>query len=311
MDILDQLINDTRNAMNFGQDTVTQVLRDALGDHQRFAAAIRSRPKPWFFVADETMTVFCTEGRPGNASAPHDHGAWSVLGCFEGSEESWWHEVDDVSGLRTVGSGVLHAGHAHSLPTDAIHAVMNRWDAPNGIIHIYQGNFLAAERHIWDPITGQRHTAGLAEPLAPTSDVHLRNDEVHHSTRPVLAGTAFAAITVRNLATATSWMAETFGLRSLTTDDDSCSTDQPYNYLIEPESMTIVGLHATSEQEAGAGLEHIAFRVSSIAELERWRVDLSNRGLNLSPVTAWKFGTFVDVIGPAGLTVRLFVPAFR
>jgi hypothetical protein len=30
-----------------------------------------------------------------------------------------------------------------------------------------------------------------------------------------------------------------------------------------------------------------------------------------SLTTAWDFGTFVDVIGPENLTVRLFVPAVR
>jgi predicted metal-dependent enzyme (double-stranded beta helix superfamily) len=145
------------------------VLRLALSDHERLGAAIRSRPKPWFFIADDVLTLFCTDGRPGNASAPHDHGSWSVLGCFEGSEESWWYETDPVSGIRHVGSGVLRAGDAHCLPADAIHAVMNRWQTPNGVVHIYQGNFLAAERHIWDPVTGERHAADLSEPLAPVA----------------------------------------------------------------------------------------------------------------------------------------------
>ena len=207
MDILDRLLTDTRDAMDSGQDAVTRVLDTALIDHERLGAAIRTRPKPWFFAADETLTVFCTEGQPGNASAPHDHGTWSVLGCFDGSEESWWHETDNtnsVSGLRHTGSGVLRAGQAHALPADAIHAVMNRWTTPNGIIHIYQGNFLAADRHIWDPITNERHAAGLSEPLAPAPHPRAAFAAVGETNaKPTLAGTAFAAVTVNNLPAAT------------------------------------------------------------------------------------------------------------
>ncbi len=315
MDIVDQLLKDTRDAMETGQGAVAEVLAAALTDHERLGAAIRIRPKPWFFAADETMTVFCTEGRPGNASAPHDHGTWSVLGCFNGSEESWWHEMDNgTTGLRHVGSGVLRAGQAHSLPADAIHAVMNRWNTPNGVIHIYQGNFLATDRHIWDPISHERHPAGLAEPLAPAATSSLTNNRFNGDDgveTPALAGTAFAAVTVQDLASATRWMTDAFGLRNLTTEADSCAIDETFTYLIEPGSLTIVGLHAAKNAQAKAGLEHIALRVPSITQLEQWHQDLHDRGLHPSPITKWNFGTFVDVIGPEQLTVRLFVPAVR
>jgi predicted metal-dependent enzyme (double-stranded beta helix superfamily)/catechol 2,3-dioxygenase-like lactoylglutathione lyase family enzyme len=312
MDILNQLLNDTRQAIDSGQDAVSQVLRSALSDHERLGAAIRTRSKPWFFAADEAITIFCTEGRPGNASSPHDHGSWSVLGCFDGSEESWWHQTDETSGLRHVGSGVLRAGEAHALPADAIHAVMNRWDTPNGIIHIYQGNFLAAERHIWDPVTHARSPASLSEPLAPShipSSGGAITDE--SSVKPALAGTAFAAIAVNDLAGATDWMASVFGLHVLTTQDDSCAVDEQFSYLIEPSSLTVVGLHRASKPQSSAGLEHIALRVPSVTQLERWHQELTGLGHKPSPITPWNFGTFVEVIGPEGLTVRLFVPTVK
>ncbi len=312
VDTLDQLLNDIREAMPVGQAAVAAVTKAALTDPERVASAIRSRPKPWFFTADETMTVFCTEGRPGNASAPHDHGTWSVLGCFEGAEESWWYETDEATGVRQVNSGVLRSGDSHSLPADAIHSVMNRWNTPNGVLHIYAGNFLAADRHIWDPVTGERHVAGLSEPLAPSHVAFTRDQEPTTSAdRPVLAGTAFVAVSVGELQSATKWLADAFGLRTLTTEADSCAVDQPFSYLIEPSSLTIVGLHKAEAVQAKAGLDHVALRVPSMTELEKWQQDLSIRGLNPSPITAWDFGSFVDVVGPAELTIRLFVPAVR
>lgn len=313
MDAFDTFLNDTREAMSSGQEQVSAVLSAALSDHERFAAAIFARPKPWFFAADDTMTVFCTEGRPGNASAPHDHGTWSVLGCFDGSEESWWHEADQAGALSQVGSGVLRAGQTHSLPADAIHAVMNRWDQPNGVVHVYAGNFLANERKIWDPVTHESHPAGLTEPLAPSARLSVvagsRPSEL--DARPAFSGTAFAAVTVSDLAGATTWVAEALGFSTLTTQDDSCAVDERFSYLIEPGSLTIIGLHATAEVQPNVGLHHLALRVPSLAQLERWREDLDQRGLNPSSITQWNFGTFIDVVGPERLTIRLFVPAVR
>ncbi len=169
MDIIDTFLDSCRAAIGAGADAVHGVVADAVRDHERFAAAAYARPKPWFFAADDAMTVFFTEGRPGNASAPHDHGSWAVVGCFQGAEESWWHLTAPDGALQPAGGGVLRAGDAHQLPANAIHAVMNRWDQPNGIVHVYPGNFLAADRHIWDPVTFERHPAGLTEPLAPAT----------------------------------------------------------------------------------------------------------------------------------------------
>jgi Glyoxalase/Bleomycin resistance protein/Dioxygenase superfamily len=189
---------------------------------------------------------------------------------------------------------------------------MNRWDAPNGIVHIYKGNFLAADRHIWDPVTSERHRARLAEPLAPAHTASSRTAPLaDRDLRPALAGTAFAAVTVGSVAATTRWMADALGLRTLTTQDDSCAIEQPYSYLIEPSSLTIVGLHATTEPQTKAGLEHIALRVPTMGQLESWQRDLAARGHRPSPITTWDFGTFVDITGPDALTIRLFVPAVR
>jgi hypothetical protein len=310
MDLIDELQAQAREAMSAGQGAVNDVLADVLKDHERFSAALRRRPKPWFFAADDTMTLFCTEGRAGNASAPHDHGTWSVLGCFDGAEESWWLEIADGA-LRHTGSGVLRAGDVHALPANAIHAVMNRWNQPNGVVHIYAGNFLATERSIWDPVTHQRHGAGLAEPLAPAAaSIRAPAGEIDDD-QLVLGGTAFAAVAVRDISQTATWLSDAFGMNLLTDDNDSCAVELPYAYLIEASSLTIVGLHRNQRNSGTAGLEHVALRVASLAQLERWHHHLTEGGFEPSGLTAWSFGTFFDVTGPDQLTVRLLVPAVR
>jgi hypothetical protein len=86
-----------------------------------------------------------------------------------------------------------------------------RWHGANPRDHhIYHGNFLAAERHIWDPVTGERHPARLTEPLAPAPNERaLSAPDSYPNNKPALAGTAFAAITVNDLDAATQWMADT------------------------------------------------------------------------------------------------------
>lgn len=120
--------------------------------------------------------------------------------------------------LETIGTGVLRTGQAHALEADVVHSVMNRWAVPNGVVHVYAGNFLAADRHIWDPVTGERHRAGLAEPLVPVDGNKPTTTE---SERTSLAGTAFAALSVTDVEATSAWLAGAFGLRNLTTHDAS------------------------------------------------------------------------------------------
>jgi predicted metal-dependent enzyme (double-stranded beta helix superfamily) len=312
MDLIDQFISDCRSALIEGQTAVAECTRLALADPDRFMAALQTKPKPWFFAADDELTVFCTEGRPGNASAPHNHGTWSVLGCFTGSEESWWHEEASEGGVTQVGNGVLRRGDVHALGSDAIHSVMNRWSVPNGVIHIYGGNFLAQERFIWDPVTGERSIAGLTEPLAPHESIGAPTEEANGATSG-LGGTLFAALAVHSVDRVSTWLSESFGLTQLTNHDDSCAVEQ-FTYLIDPASFTIIGVHAyesDASQMARVGLDHLALRVPSIERLEVWRQLLADRGLKPSALTPRQFGTFVDVVGPEALRVRLFVPAIR
>jgi quinol monooxygenase YgiN len=142
--------------------------------------------------------------------------------------------------LAIVGSGVLRAGQAHALASDVVHAVMNRWSSPNGIVHVYAGNFLASPRHIWDPVTGERHDAGLSEPLAPSGTPAPAAAAL---AGPPLAGTAFAALSVGDVDAVTAWLSDALGSQALTTHDDTCAVGEEFAYLIEPSSLTIVGVH--------------------------------------------------------------------
>ncbi len=323
MPILDTLIADLREGVSEGQATVHSIVQSALIDHERFAADLQARSKPWFFVADDTLTMFCTDARPGSASAPHDHGLWSVIGCFAGAEESWWQREEnnaegDRKGKRlvTIGSGVLRPGECHSLARDVTHSVMNRWNVANGIVHVYAGNFLASERSIWDPVTSERHIAGLTEPLAPLHGEGGLSIPIDANVDRIgLAGTAFAAIAVDDVQQTAEWMAMMLDLTMLTNQDATCATGERFTYLIDPVSLTAIGIHGRGDVEVAesvtgskqAGFDHLALRLSSMDQLLAWRTLLSSRGADPSAITKWDYGTFVEVVAPGNVRVRLIV----
>jgi hypothetical protein len=112
---------------------------------------------------------------------------------------------------------------------------------------------------------------------------------------------------VENVHLVASWLASTFGLNSLTAAEDTCAIDQEFVYLIEPASLTAIGVHRRVD-DSPRGLDHLALRVNGIEALHRWHAALTESKSKPSPVTTWQFGTFVEVVGPESLKVRLFVP---
>jgi hypothetical protein len=129
-------------------------------------AAIGSQQAPWYFLANPSLTVFATSGAPGTGSAPHSHGLWAVVACLGGQEGARAYQVEDGQ-LTECGQRRLAAGEAHSLGVDAIHAVFNCWSEPNIVLHVYGGDFLAAAKTVYDPLSGDAYALGLAEPLVP------------------------------------------------------------------------------------------------------------------------------------------------
>jgi len=79
---------------------------------------------------------------------------WAVIGIYHGREDNiFWRRLDgNPNGqLEAVGARALCTGDAEPLGHNIIHSVTNPIPRLTSAIHIYGGDFFAAERSEWDP----------------------------------------------------------------------------------------------------------------------------------------------------------------
>ena len=81
---------------------------------------------------------------------------WSVIGLVSGREDNvFWRRTE--RSIEAAGARSLGAGDVASLGVDIIHSVINPIDKLTGAVHIYGGDFFAAERSEWDSMTLLEH----------------------------------------------------------------------------------------------------------------------------------------------------------
>jgi predicted metal-dependent enzyme (double-stranded beta helix superfamily) len=90
---------------------------------------------------------------------PHNHRMWAVIGIYTGREDNiFWRRLPGGK-VEAAGAQSLSERDAAPLGPDIIHSVTNPIARLTGAIHIYGGDFFAAERSEWDPetLTEQRY----------------------------------------------------------------------------------------------------------------------------------------------------------
>ena len=105
------------------------------------------------------LTIFNLIWGPQMCQLPHDHRMWAVIGIYTGREDNiFWRRVPDAPGrIEAAGAKALSEKDAVPLGSDIIHSVINPADRLTGAIHIYGGDFFAAERSEWDSMTLDEH----------------------------------------------------------------------------------------------------------------------------------------------------------
>jgi predicted metal-dependent enzyme (double-stranded beta helix superfamily) len=125
----------------------------ALGDPQR--AGINE-----LFRSDD-LTIINVVWAPKMMVMPHNHRMWAVIGIYTGREDNvFWRRVKGTPNkIEAAGAKALCATDAEPLGSDIIHSVINPIDKLTGAIHIYGGDFFAAERSEWDSLSLEEHSS--------------------------------------------------------------------------------------------------------------------------------------------------------
>jgi predicted metal-dependent enzyme (double-stranded beta helix superfamily) len=101
------------------------------------------------------LTILKIAWAPYMTLMPHNHNMWGVIGIYTGREDNiFWRRVPgQPSRLEAAGAKALSRGDAEPLGRDVIHSVTNPIPRVTAAIHVYGGDFFAAERSEWDPET--------------------------------------------------------------------------------------------------------------------------------------------------------------
>jgi predicted metal-dependent enzyme (double-stranded beta helix superfamily) len=101
------------------------------------------------------LTILNVIWGPMMTIMPHNHQMWAVIGIYSGREDNvFWRRLPGSQGrVEAAGARALCVGDAEPLGHNIIHSVTNPIPRLTGAIHVYGGDFFAAERSEWDPET--------------------------------------------------------------------------------------------------------------------------------------------------------------
>ena len=159
---LDRFIEECRAAVAEGADVAQRAVRElgtrAVADPGAVMAAIgepaRAAITPLYNGPDLTILNVVWGARM--TIMPHNHRMWAVIGVYTGAEDNiFWRRLPEgrAGTVEAAGAKSLRARDCTVLGRDIIHSVTNPLGRLTGAIHIYGGDFFAAERSEWNPET--------------------------------------------------------------------------------------------------------------------------------------------------------------
>jgi predicted metal-dependent enzyme (double-stranded beta helix superfamily) len=121
----------------------------------RFAMNLIRMPK------NRSFSVIGGVWTPGQTTPIHDHLTWALIDVYDGTErEALFRRTDDRSDpkrakLEMVSEKMNMKGHVTVLGEAGIHRVDNPSSRPTHSIHVYGRDIGTAERHSYDPVSGE------------------------------------------------------------------------------------------------------------------------------------------------------------
>jgi 3-mercaptopropionate dioxygenase len=127
---------------------------------------------------DKAFSVIGGVWHSGQTTPIHDHLTWALIGVYDGEErEALFRRTDDGSNpslakIEQVSERVNKRGHVTVLGHTGIHRVDNISIKPALSVHVYGRDIGNAERHSYDPITGEisKFVSGYCNVLRDTEE---------------------------------------------------------------------------------------------------------------------------------------------
>ena len=156
---LDQFIDDLRGALaERSRQALKEVVARAVADPAALLRRIGEPQKAAVQVLHHAadLTVLNVIWAPRQVTLPHDHRMSAVIGMYGGREDNtFWRRVANPVKfeIEPAGGQALGTGDVTILGREVIHSVVNPLAKISGAIHVYDGEFLAAQRSMWDAET--------------------------------------------------------------------------------------------------------------------------------------------------------------
>jgi predicted metal-dependent enzyme (double-stranded beta helix superfamily) len=102
------------------------------------------------------LTVINVLWAPHQVTFPHNHLLSAVIGMYGGREDNmFWRRLPNPARfqIEAAGGTALGPGDVTLLGRDVIHSVLNPLGRISGAIHVYDGDFFAIQRSMWDAET--------------------------------------------------------------------------------------------------------------------------------------------------------------
>jgi predicted metal-dependent enzyme (double-stranded beta helix superfamily) len=156
---LAQLVSDCRTALKEGmpQKAVQEVVARAVSNPREVLHAMGEPQKAEMqtLYRSDDLTILNVIWAPWMNLLPHNHQMWAIIGLYTGREDNiFWRRVPSNKGMvEAAGARALREKDAEPLGRDIIHSVSNPIPRLTGALHVYGGDFFAADRSEWDAET--------------------------------------------------------------------------------------------------------------------------------------------------------------
>jgi len=126
---------------------------------------------------------------------------------------------------------------------------------------------------------------------------------------PSIAGAHHMAFTVRDVERSAAWYSELLGMQEVMRGDDDTVS---FRVFVHAESGWMLGVRQYREgsgdrfDERRTGLDHVAFGVSSRADLDDWARELDARGVAHEPVADTPIGSLLVFRDPDNIQLEFW-----